>query len=98
MCQASRGYRKVRSTYYWTFDQRRRRKTMSEQASDAGTNGRPVLDYPCGEAPAPGEVREIAPGVLWIRMPMPGSLNHINLWAVRDGEEGWAIFDTGLQT
>jgi glyoxylase-like metal-dependent hydrolase (beta-lactamase superfamily II) len=30
-------------------------------------------------------------------MPMPGSLSHINLWAVRD-DRGWAIFDTGLQT
>jgi len=30
-------------------------------------------------------------------MPMPFTLNHINLWAVRDGG-GWAIVDTGLQT
>jgi hypothetical protein len=44
---------------------------MSEQGGEAGT-GRPVLDYPCGDAPGPGEVREIAPDVLWIRMPMPG--------------------------
>jgi len=40
---------------------------------------------------------EVAPGVLWIRMPMPFRLSHINLWAIRDGD-GWAIVDTGLQT
>ena len=30
-------------------------------------------------------------------MPLPFSLNHINLWAIADGE-GWAIVDTGMQT
>ncbi|HWS74159.1 MAG TPA: MBL fold metallo-hydrolase [Quisquiliibacterium sp.] len=59
--------------------------------------GKPVLDYPCGEAPAPGEAREVAPGVLWLRMPLPFSLTHINLWAVRDGD-GWAVFDTGVSS
>ncbi len=60
-----------------------------------------VLQYPCGEAPAPGEVREVAPGVLWLRMPLPFALNHINLWAVADEDEhgtGWAVVDTGTKT
>jgi len=56
-----------------------------------------ALTYPCGEPPLPGQTVEIAPGVLWIRMPMPFRLSHINLWAIRDGD-GWAIVDTGLQT
>lgn len=59
------------------------------------------LQYPCGQAPAPGQVREIAPGVLWLRMPLPFALNHINLWAVADEDEqgpGWAIVDTGTKT
>lgn len=56
-----------------------------------------MLDYPCGDPPTPGFSREIAPGVLWIRMPLPFALAHINLWAVQDSE-GWALFDTGLQT
>jgi glyoxylase-like metal-dependent hydrolase (beta-lactamase superfamily II) len=55
------------------------------------------LIYPCGEPPVPGMAREVAPGVLWLRMPLPLSLSHINLWAVRD-DEGWAIFDTGMHT
>jgi glyoxylase-like metal-dependent hydrolase (beta-lactamase superfamily II) len=57
------------------------------------------LTYPCGEPPAVGEAREIAPGVRWLRMPMPFTLNHINLWAVADGDAqspAWALVDTGL--
>ncbi len=60
-----------------------------------------ALVYPCGEPPAPGSVREVAPGVLWIRMPLPFALNHVNLWAVADQDAqgpGWAIVDTGTKT
>lgn len=54
------------------------------------------LDYPFGErAPAPGELIEVAPGVHWTRLPVPGSLNHINVWAVEEAS-GVAIVDTGL--
>ncbi len=54
------------------------------------------LTYPLGRrVPAPGELIEIAPGVGWARLPVPGSLNHINVWAVDDGE-GVALVDTGL--
>lgn len=59
------------------------------------------LRYPCGEPPAPGTVREVAPGVLWLRMPLPFALNHINLWALADEDEqgpGWAIVDTGTKS
>lgn len=53
------------------------------------------LDYPWSEAPATGRTLEIAPGVCWLRMPMPGSLDHINLYLLQ-GEDGWTIVDTGL--
>lgn len=66
---------------------------MHENSTDLS---KPVLSYPF-ETPSPGGWLEVAPGVLWLRMPMPLVLNHINLWAVRDGE-GWALFDTGLRT
>ncbi len=59
---------------------------------------RPVLEYPCGEPPAAGAAREIAPGVQWLRMPLPFALDHINLWTVRDGAGGWAAVDTGVHT
>ncbi|MGB8338830.1 MAG: MBL fold metallo-hydrolase [Burkholderiales bacterium] len=45
--------------------------------------------------PAPGKVMEIMPGILWLRMPLPFALNHINLWLLKDGD-GWAIVDTGF--
>jgi len=69
---------------------------MTSTAAEAVRPERPELQYPCGEPPAPGTVREIAPGVLWLRMKLPFALTHINLWAVRDGN-GWAVFDTGVQ-
>ena len=47
------------------------------------------------KCPKPGEATEVAPGIWWVRMPMPGRLDHINLWLLRDGD-GWAIVDTGL--
>lgn len=55
------------------------------------------LDYPCGDPPPPGGAREILPGLIWLRMPLPFALDHINLWAIADGA-GWAIVDSGTQT
>jgi glyoxylase-like metal-dependent hydrolase (beta-lactamase superfamily II) len=55
------------------------------------------LVYPIEILPATGETQEVAPGVLWIRMPLPLALSHINLWAIRD-DAGWAIVDSGLRT
>ncbi len=43
---------------------------------------------------APGSLLEVAPGVLWLRMPLPIDLDHINLWLLRDGD-GWTAVDTG---
>ncbi|MGO9007278.1 MAG: MBL fold metallo-hydrolase [Beijerinckiaceae bacterium] len=54
-----------------------------------------TLKYPFATAPAPGETIEVAPGVLWIRMPLPFRLDHINIYLVEDGN-GWAIIDTGI--
>jgi len=60
---------------------------------------RPILVYPIGTVPeaGSGEAVEIAPGVLWLRMPLGGSLKAINVWALDDGE-GWTIVDTGMRT
>ena len=46
----------------------------------------------------PATARQIAPGVQWLRMPLPFALDHINLWALQDGDGGWAAVDTGVQT
>lgn len=55
-----------------------------------------VLQYPVTTPPEPGEVLDIAPGVRWVRMPLPFALNHINLWLLEDGAQTLAIVDTGL--
>ena len=60
---------------------------------------KPALDYPFPELPEPGAAREVAPGVRWLRMPLPFQLDHINLWLLQDaraGEPGWTIVDTGI--
>ena len=66
---------------------------MSPEASQSGAR---TLEYPFSLKPALGETIEVAPGVLWIRMTLPYTLNHINLWALEDGN-GWAIVDTGVR-
>ena len=54
-----------------------------------------TLTYPFATPPAPGEVTEVAPGILWIKMPLPFRLNHVNLYLIDDGD-GWAVFDAGI--
>ncbi|HEX4113540.1 MAG TPA: MBL fold metallo-hydrolase [Stellaceae bacterium] len=60
---------------------------------DAG--GALALDYLYERNPEAGAVVDIAPGVRWLTMPLPGSLNHINLWLLDDGD-GVALVDTGI--
>ena len=55
------------------------------------------LKYPFPEKPEPGKTIEVAPGVHWIRLPLPFQLNHINVWLVEDGQ-GWTIVDTGINS
>ena len=54
-----------------------------------------VLDYPIAAPPAPGEVIEIAPRILWLRMPLPFALDHINLWLLVD-DDGTTLVDSGF--
>ncbi|WP_234407592.1 MBL fold metallo-hydrolase [Pseudomonas bohemica] len=53
------------------------------------------LSYPFAQLPVPGQMRQVAPGVYWIRMPLPFVLDHINLWALED-DDGWTLVDTGV--
>lgn len=55
------------------------------------------LRYPFETHPQPKERFEVAPGVYWLRMPMPGRLDHVNVWLLRD-EGGWTVVDTGLNS
>lgn len=53
--------------------------------------------YPLAHEPQSGDgsAVEVAPGVLWLRMPLAGPLRWINVWALADGV-GWTIVDTGV--
>lgn len=60
------------------------------------------LTYPLGDTlPGPGEALDLLPGVRWVRMGLPFALDHINLWLLRDvqdGREGWTIVDCGIHS
>ena len=63
--------------------------------TEGGARGARGLTYPFSDPPGPGEAVEIAPDVRWMRLAMPIALDHINVYAMRDGD-GWAVVDTGL--
>ena len=54
------------------------------------------LTYPIA-APEPGGLVTVAPGVHWIRLRLPFRLDHINVWALEEGD-GWTLVDTGIRT
>jgi glyoxylase-like metal-dependent hydrolase (beta-lactamase superfamily II) len=53
------------------------------------------LEFPLGIPPEAGTTLEVAPGVHWIRMPLPFQLDHINLWLLEE-KDSWTIVDCGL--
>ncbi len=55
------------------------------------------IRYPWTEPPAEGEATQIAPGVLWMRLPLPMALDHVNIYALEDAG-GWTIVDTGIRS
>ena len=69
---------------------------MDTSLTTTATAAGAPLSYPFEAPPARGDMLEVAPGILWIRMPLPFRLDHINLWAIADGE-GWTVVDTGVR-
>lgn len=53
------------------------------------------INFPFDTPPAEAESVEVAPGILWLRMPLPMKLDHVNIYALEDGD-GWCIIDTGF--
>jgi len=54
-----------------------------------------VLRYPWEAPPERGQATEVAPGVLWMRLPLPMKLDHVNVYALNDGDS-WTVVDTGF--
>ncbi|HMO29100.1 MBL fold metallo-hydrolase [Enterovirga sp.] len=53
--------------------------------------------YPHPTPPAFGGTVEVAPGLLWARLPLPYRLDHVNVYLIEDGD-GWAVVDAGIGT
>ncbi|NVK99377.1 MBL fold metallo-hydrolase [Ruegeria pomeroyi] len=56
-----------------------------------------AMRYPWDEPPAHGSAIEVAEGVLWMRLPLPMKLDHVNVYALDDGD-GWTVIDTGFSS
>jgi glyoxylase-like metal-dependent hydrolase (beta-lactamase superfamily II) len=54
-----------------------------------------LLQLPFPEPPAPGQMREVADGILWLRAALPFRLDHVNLYLIEDGP-GFALLDAGI--
>ncbi|CCG40101.1 MBL fold metallo-hydrolase [Magnetospirillum molischianum] len=54
------------------------------------------LVYPFSQPPEPGQLIQVAPGISWLKMPLPFALDHINLWVLDDGSDGMALVDCGV--
>ncbi len=81
-------------------------KTRADKIRDAKATG---LVFPFPDPPVRGDALEVAPGILWLRLPLPMALDHVNVYAMEDGEgdaegdaqgdaQGWMLVDTGMDT
>ncbi len=53
------------------------------------------LTFPTAIPPAPGSVTDIAPGIRWLRLPLPYRLDHVNIYLIENAG-GWTAVDSGL--
>ncbi|KJZ18037.1 MBL fold metallo-hydrolase [Loktanella sp. S4079] len=53
------------------------------------------IRYPFDAPPREGEAITVAPGILWMRLPLPMALDHVNVYALDEGDS-WTIIDTGF--
>jgi glyoxylase-like metal-dependent hydrolase (beta-lactamase superfamily II) len=54
-----------------------------------------ALEFLSQEPPPPGEAVGLAGDLRWLRLPVPGPLQHINVWLV-PGSRGRVLIDTGM--
>ena len=71
---------------------------MNQQAVPPTLASASPLRFPFSHPPVPGHTTEVAPGVYWLRMPLPFALDHINLWVLRDDDGAFTLVDCGLNT
>ncbi|MEM1237771.1 MAG: MBL fold metallo-hydrolase [Pseudomonadota bacterium] len=64
---------------------------MSDRHAEAA-----LLLYPFEEPPQNGAGIEVAPGVIWLRLPLPMALDHVNIYAFDEGDS-WTLVDAGAR-
>ena len=55
------------------------------------------LTFPFAAPPAPGALVDVAPGIRWLRLPLPYRLDHVNIYLI-ENDGGWTALDSGLGT
>jgi glyoxylase-like metal-dependent hydrolase (beta-lactamase superfamily II) len=55
------------------------------------------LKFTVQRPPAYGELTDVLPGLYWVRLPLPMTVNHVNCWLLDDGP-GWTLVDCGMNT
>jgi len=55
------------------------------------------LKFTVQRPPAYGELTDVLPGLFWVRLPVPMTLNHVNCWLLDNGS-GWTLVDCGMNT
>lgn len=61
------------------------------------SNSSDPIKYEYDFCPEAGEAVDILPGLKWLRLPLPFTLSHINVWLLKEDDD-WAIVDTGIFT
>lgn len=56
-----------------------------------------AVRFPFETPPQDDQAVTVAPGVFWLRLPLPMALDHVNVYALDDGD-GWTLVDTGFDT
>ena len=56
-----------------------------------------TIRFPFDVPPDHGQAVEVADGILWLRLPLPMALDHVNVYALADAD-GWTIVDTGMNS
>ncbi|HEU0220638.1 MAG TPA: MBL fold metallo-hydrolase [Paracoccaceae bacterium] len=60
-------------------------------------DGSGLIAHPFAAPPEPGQAVEVADGILWMRLPLPMALDHVNVYALGDAD-GWTLVDTGFDS
>lgn len=78
--------------------------SAADSATATATGGKAASDrpavgvrHPWPEPPPEGQAIQVAENVLWMRLPLPMRLDHVNVYALRDAD-GWTVVDTGFDT